>query len=212
MLLADEPTSGLDAFSALSVIDALRALARSGRTVVASVHQPRSEVWTQVDDVVLLAAGGRVVYAGDKAGIVGWVDGARGAQMPDWWNPADWIVDAVCGDGRDVLVQAWEKDRELRKTEEDVPLADEDLAQAARAHAVGVQKRNAAEYALPVVLSRSWKNLRRQQDVFVARMANPPFLALIFWLFFLRLGHGPSGAQDRIGLLMESSAMPFVGE
>lgn len=209
MLLADEPTSGLDAFSALSVIDALHALARSGRTVIASVHQPRSEVWTQVDDVVLLAAGGRVVYAGDKGGVVDWVDGARGVQMPDWWNPADWVVDAVCGDGRDMLVQAWQKDRELRKVEEDAHTADEDLARTGQ---VGVQKRNSAEYALPVVLGRSWKNLRRQQDVFVARVANPPFLALIFWLFFLRLGHGPASAQDRIGLLMENSAMPFVGE
>ncbi|KAH9905520.1 P-loop containing nucleoside triphosphate hydrolase protein [Fomitopsis serialis] len=209
VLLADEPTSGLDAFSALSVIDALRALARSGRTVVASVHQPRSEVWTQVDDVVVLAAGGKVVYAGDKNGVVDWVDGVSGVQMPDWWNPADWVVDAVCGEGRDALVQAWQKDHELKKAEEDAPLSD--ALSTPSGHAVGVPKRSASEYALPVVLSRSWKNLRRQQDVFVARLANPPFLVLIFWMFFLRLGHGPASAQDRIGLLMENSAMPFVG-
>ncbi|TFY64457.1 hypothetical protein EVJ58_g2620 [Rhodofomes roseus] len=186
VLLADEPTSGLDAFSALSVIDALRALARSGRTVVASVHQPRSE-----------------------KGVVDWVDGVRGVPMPDWWNPADWVVDAVCGEGRDALVQAWQKDHELKQVEEDAPPSD--ASPVPSGTVVGVPKRNASEYALPVVLSRSWKNLRRQQDVFVARLANPPFLVLVFWLFFLRLGHGPASAQDRIGLLMENSAMPFVG-
>ena len=163
-----------------------------------------------MDDVLLLATGGRVVYAGEKAGVVSWVDGARGAQMPDWWNPADWIVDAVCREGRDILVQAWQKDHELKNTEEDAPQCDS--SPVPTGHAVGVPRRSRSEYALPVVLSRSWKNLRRQQDVFVARLANPPFLVLIFWLFFLRVGHGPAGAQDRIGLLMENSAMPFVGE
>lgn len=55
------------------------------------------------------------------------------------------------------------------------------------------------------------RNLRRQQDVFVARIANPPFMALLFWLFFARLGYGPSTAQDRVGLLQETTALPFVG-
>lgn len=31
-----------------------------------------------------------------------------------------------------------------------------------------------------------YRNLRRQQDAFVARLANAPFLGLLFWLFFAR--------------------------
>jgi hypothetical protein len=39
-----------------------------------------------------------------------------------------------------------------------------------------------------------------------------PILAICFFIFFLRLTHGPSGAQDRIGLVAESTAaIPFVG-
>jgi hypothetical protein len=53
--------------------------------------------------------------------------------------------------------------------------------------------------------------LRRQQDVFVARLINPPFLALLFWLFFARLTLGPSSPQDRVGILQETTALPFVG-
>ena len=33
--------AGLDAFAALSVMQVMQKLARSGRTVVASIHQPR---------------------------------------------------------------------------------------------------------------------------------------------------------------------------
>lgn len=54
-------------------------------------------------------------------------------------------------------------------------------------------------------------NLRRQPDILVARIVNPVFLSLLFWLFFARLGYGPSSPQDRIGLLQETAALPFVG-
>lgn len=65
--------------------------------------------------------------------------------------------------------------------------------------------------AFPVIINRSSKNLIRQKDAFVARLVNPPFLALLFFLFFARLGYGPSSAQDRVGLLQETTALPFIG-
>lgn len=65
--------------------------------------------------------------------------------------------------------------------------------------------------AFPVVLSRSFRNLRRQPDIFFARALNPPFLAILFWLFFLRLHHGASSSQDIVGLLQEmTGARPFL--
>lgn len=36
-------------------------------------------------------------------------------------------------------------------------------------------------------------------------------MALLFWIYFARLGYGPSSSQDRIGLLQETTALPFVG-
>lgn len=45
VILADEPLSGLDAFTARNVMGLLSDLAASGRTVIVSVHQPRSDVW-----------------------------------------------------------------------------------------------------------------------------------------------------------------------
>lgn len=49
--------------------------------------------------------------------------------------------------------------------------------------------------------------------IFISRrLLQPPFLALSFFLFFLRLTKGPPGAQDRIGLIAEcTSIVPFVG-
>ncbi|MCO5589142.1 hypothetical protein L7F22_043108 [Adiantum nelumboides] len=60
ILIADECTSGLDAVSARRVMDALRALAtgsETGTTVIATLHQPSSDVFHMADSVILLDRG-----------------------------------------------------------------------------------------------------------------------------------------------------------
>jgi ABC-type multidrug transport system ATPase subunit len=44
VIFLDEPTSGLDTFTAYTVCRTLKDLAQAGRTVVATIHQPSSEV------------------------------------------------------------------------------------------------------------------------------------------------------------------------
>ena len=45
VLFVDEPTSGLDAFMAESIVRQLKQLAQSGRCIVATIHQPSSNVY-----------------------------------------------------------------------------------------------------------------------------------------------------------------------
>lgn len=45
LLFLDEPTTGLDAYTAFSVIFTLRELAKTGRTVITTIHQPSSEIF-----------------------------------------------------------------------------------------------------------------------------------------------------------------------
>jgi len=49
ILVLDECTTGLDATSALELMKCLRAIAHAGRTVIAIIHQPRYEIFEQVD-------------------------------------------------------------------------------------------------------------------------------------------------------------------
>ena len=49
--------------SAFFVVKALRSLSRDGRTVVASIHQPSSEVFALFDNLFLLSSG-QTVYFG----------------------------------------------------------------------------------------------------------------------------------------------------
>uniref|UniRef100_A0A3Q7FED1 ABC transporter domain-containing protein n=1 Tax=Solanum lycopersicum TaxID=4081 RepID=A0A3Q7FED1_SOLLC len=66
LLFLDEPTSGLDSASAFFVTQTLRGLSRDGRTVIASIHQPSSEVFELFDRLYLLS-GGKTVYFGQAS-------------------------------------------------------------------------------------------------------------------------------------------------
>ncbi|CAL9056170.1 unnamed protein product [Musa banksii] len=76
LLLLDEPTSGLDSTAASRLVATLGGLARQGRTVVTSVHQPASRVYQMFDSVLLLSEGsclyfGKARDAMDYFGSVG---------------------------------------------------------------------------------------------------------------------------------------------
>ncbi|XP_020990046.2 ABC transporter G family member 9-like [Arachis duranensis] len=63
LLFLDEPTSGLDSAPAFFVTQTLCALARNEKTMIASIHQPSSEVFELFGHLYLLL-GGKTVYFG----------------------------------------------------------------------------------------------------------------------------------------------------
>lgn len=56
----------LGSASAFFVTQTLRALSRGGRTVIASIHQPSSEVF-ELFDLLYLLSGGKTVYFGQAS-------------------------------------------------------------------------------------------------------------------------------------------------
>lgn len=94
LLFLDEPTSGLDASAAVDVVDGLRQIADKGRIVASVIHQPRYEVFSLFDDVLLLGKGGVVIYFGPVQGIAGFF--ASMHLVPEaFTNPADFYLDVV---------------------------------------------------------------------------------------------------------------------
>jgi ABC-type multidrug transport system ATPase subunit/pSer/pThr/pTyr-binding forkhead associated (FHA) protein/ABC-type multidrug transport system permease subunit len=69
VLFLDEPTSGLSSYDAEAVIRLLKNLARSGKTVITTIHQPSRSIYKQFDDLILVnravnETSGAMVYFG----------------------------------------------------------------------------------------------------------------------------------------------------
>lgn len=108
-ILLDECTSGLDSFQALRVCTTIKRLATAGRTVVSSVHQPRSAIYQLFDDVVILSEGS-IMYAGPGAEMVEYFSKLK-YQMPSQYNPSDYVLDIVSMDVRTPALEQKTRDR-----------------------------------------------------------------------------------------------------
>lgn len=63
LLFCDEPTSGLDSYMAQNVVEVLQQLANQGKSIICTIHQPSSQVFSMFDRVLLMAEG-QVTYLG----------------------------------------------------------------------------------------------------------------------------------------------------
>lgn len=98
LLFLDEPTTGLDSFNALNVMQSLRHLASNGRTIVCTIHQPRSSIFALFDQLLLLSEG-RVMYHGPASDAVPYFS-SLGYDAPPRFNPADFFIDLISVDPR----------------------------------------------------------------------------------------------------------------
>ncbi|CAN1282213.1 ABC transporter G family member 11 [Linum perenne] len=96
LLFLDEPTSGLDSASAFFVTQTLRGLSRDGRTVIASIHQPSSEVFELFDRLYLLSSG-KTVYFGQASDAYEFFAQA-GFPCPALRNPSDHFLRCINAD------------------------------------------------------------------------------------------------------------------
>ncbi|AMD22151.1 HGL189Cp [Eremothecium sinecaudum] len=92
ILFLDEPTSGLDSNNANNVVDCLVRLATHyNRTLVLSIHQPRSNVVKLFDKLIVLSHG-EMIYSGDATRVNEYLRN-NGYKCPSDYNIADYLID-----------------------------------------------------------------------------------------------------------------------
>lgn len=87
----DEPTSGLDTVTTTQCVKVLKQLARQGRTVVCTIHQPAASLLEMFDQVYVIADG-YCIYQGDTKAMVPFLQ-TVGLPCPRHYNPADFIIE-----------------------------------------------------------------------------------------------------------------------
>ncbi|KAJ6772075.1 ABC TRANSPORTER G FAMILY MEMBER 28 [Salix koriyanagi] len=96
LLLLDEPTSGLDSTTAQRIVATLRGLARGGRTVITTIHQPSSRLYRMFDKVVVLSDG-CPIYSGQAGRVMEYFESLGYNPGFNFMNPADFLLDLANG-------------------------------------------------------------------------------------------------------------------
>jgi len=93
LLFCDEPTSGLDSFMAQSVLELLSNLAKMGKTIICTIHQPSSQLFSNFDKLLLLAEG-KTAYLGEASKAKDFFSSIN-YSCPQDYNPADHFVQVL---------------------------------------------------------------------------------------------------------------------
>ncbi|KAL5988406.1 Cystathionine gamma-synthase [Asimina triloba] len=93
LLFLDEPTSGLDSSSAHSVIEKVHDIARSGSTVILTIHQPSSRILTFLDHLIVLARG-RLMFQGAPKDVSRHLV-RMGRKVPPGESPVEYLIDVI---------------------------------------------------------------------------------------------------------------------
>ncbi|XP_025202813.1 protein white [Melanaphis sacchari] len=90
LMFCDEPTSGLDSYMAQNVVSVLKSMASKGKTIICTIHQPSSEVYSMFDKILLLA-NGRTAFLGSTNDAIEFFK-TLGVSCPKNHNPADFFI------------------------------------------------------------------------------------------------------------------------
>ncbi|POM63710.1 ABC Superfamily [Phytophthora palmivora] len=214
VIFLDEPTSGLDARSAKLIMDGVRKVADSGRTIICTIHQPSSEVFYLFDSLLLLKRGGETVFYGDLGpkcrNLIDYFESIPGvAPLPKRYNPATWMLECIgAGVGNTAgnqtnFVECFNKSsyRQVLDTEmakEGVTVPSPNLPEM-----VFINKRAAdSKTEMEFVVTRFFQMYWRTPSYNLTRMILAVFLALLFGLVFVDAEYDSySGLNSGVGMI-----------
>ncbi|KUF92061.1 hypothetical protein AM588_10006646 [Phytophthora nicotianae] len=219
ILFLDEPTSGLDTRSALIVMRGVQSIARTGRTVLCTIHQPSISIFELFDGLLLLQKGGYTAYFGDlgvdSVKMLEYFASIPGTEeIRPQYNPATYMLEVIgAGIGRDVKDYSVEyKNSELcaknrERTLELCEVSDEFVRHSTlnyRPIATGFWNQ------LGQLSKKQQLTYWRNPQYNFMRMFLFPIFAVIFGTTFYQLSAGSvKKINSHIGLIYNS--MDFIG-
>lgn len=212
VLFLDEPTTGLDATSAFQLIRTLKLLAQKGRTIITTIHQPRSEIWDLFDNLVVLTRGSPV-YSGPIAECLPWFENMD-FRLPPFVNPAEFIIDIAAVDNRtpeleeqstarvDRLKEAWDLESHRRY----IP-PNEAVTTDRKKRNKSVEKHAGYMRQILVLTDRTFKVTYRDPLGMAASLFEAIFMGLACGYLFYDLGRDQAGIRSREGGLYTAAGL-----
>ena len=214
ILILDEPTSGLDAYTAGCILKKLKTLSEEGRTIICSIHQPRSDFFSLFSNILLLASDGSPVYAGPGEDILHYFR-SYGFECSDSMNPCDFIIDLVTVDYRDH--QKMSSRSRVQQLIDNQVVAQSTIQETSSLSMTLLgqlplaKDTNSFRTLFPLALRRSALGLARRPFLLLSRLVQAPGMAVTFVMFTSPLSGDSTSVQTRIGLLQQLLTVILAG-
>ena len=208
LMFLDEPTSGLDSGAAFNIIRFLRKLADSGQALLVTIHQPSSVLFEHFDELILLKAGGRVVYHGelgkDSHHLIDYFERNGAEKCPPRSNPAEYMLEAIGAGNPDYTGQdwgdVWASSPQHASRSEDI----QSMISSRRATSSNKGTEDEREYAMPLsvqvssVVKRSFTNYWRTPDYMIGKFMLHIVTGLFNTFTFYHVGNAQIDMQSRL--------------
>ncbi|TKC47423.1 hypothetical protein EI555_009456, partial [Monodon monoceros] len=222
VMLFDEPTTGLDCVTANQIVVLIAKLARRGRIVILTIHQPRSKLFQLFDKIAILSCG-ELVFCGTPVEMLDFFSGCS-YPCPEHSNPFDFYVDLTSVDTQNkereietykrvqMIESAYKESAMYRKTLEDI----ERTKHLKTLPVIPFKTKDSpgALSKLCVLLRRVTRNLMRNKLAVTMRLTQNLIVGLFIVFFLLRVQNDvlKGAIQDRVGLLYQFvGAIPYTG-
>ncbi|CDR36421.1 CYFA0S01e01332g1_1 [Cyberlindnera fabianii] len=218
ILFLDEPTSGLDAFTAATILEILQRLADEGKTIIMTIHQPRSDLFTEFGQVLLLSKGGHVAFNGAQSDIVPYFEGL-GYPCPKLTNSADHILDLISVNYQSTKVEQeikarintllthWSTQPRYRPESPEV-ITEKEFKQR---FASIIREPCGFVVALTECTRQFAITTLRNLSVVGAKLFNPLGVGIVVALYMAPLKNNYAGIQTRLGAIQQTTALYFCG-
>ncbi|KAF9265883.1 hypothetical protein L218DRAFT_997259 [Marasmius fiardii PR-910] len=228
ILILDEPTSGLDSVSAWRVANVLRSIAHdpsNPTAVIASIHQPSSQLYQAFDTILVLAHGHALYYGPGGLSPIDYLANSNEGvpQYQQGYNVADYLLE-VASDPPLGLLQHKNQFGNLesghRHSDGDRSEAvDEKCVNGAGKEGSSLQLVNSggklvnSRYAttfltqLQYLSGREWKILRRDKTLFLTHVAVASVLGVFCGGLYFKTDDSIAGFQSRVGCLFFLGAL-----
>ncbi|KAL5857352.1 hypothetical protein ACOSQ3_004810 [Xanthoceras sorbifolium] len=221
LLFLDEPTSGLDSAASYYVMSRIARLNQTdgvGTAVIASIHQPSSEVFQLFHNLCLLSSG-RTVYLG-PASAAHQFFASNGFPCPTLQNPSDHFLKTINKDfdkdieqgladhetkipaeeAINILIKSYKSSANYEQVRSEVA----EICKQTQERGVPQKKRSHSRFLTQcqVLTRRSFVNMYRDPGYYWLRLAIYIVLALGLATVFHNLGTSYNSIQARGSLLM----------
>ena len=198
---------GLDSYQALQVVETLRKLADSGKTVIAVIHQPSQQAFSMFDDLLLLSEG-RQMYFGPVASVRAYTE-KLGYPPSAETGTAEHVLDCISRIRGDQQVEQESADRLDRMAqhakEAAVAMPSPQATVSSSSSKYGLAPKQRGPRAnifkqFQLLLTRSLNETVRGKAAIIIKIVQQVSLGLIYGGIY-HLGNNQASIQDRVGLL-----------